>query len=741
VTELTIFGRGGQGGVTLAKLIAAMFFRRDQYVQAFGVYAAERSGAPVQAYVRIDDQEITLHNQIRTPDHIIVLDPTLLGAHMLSGLKPGGWIIINTPEPPIAFETLFPGRQVATLDATEIAVRHQLGTRSVPIVNTTMLGAVASVLGLTVDDALTGLSEVGFGGANADALRDAFDEVQRAMLAGEPVMPTATPARPPRIDVTEEFALGAPTELHTGTWASRRPQRKGLTPPCNHNCPAGNDVQGFIAALNDNDVTKALETILETSPFPGICGRVCPAPCQDGCNRAEFDAPVNTRELERYAAERGRWPVPPKPHRKTPIAVVGSGPAGLTAVYHLTRLGYPVELFEAGNEFGGVMRTGIPGYRLPRDVLDREISNILRGGVTAHMLVHVDRPKLLELSQQFSAVFVATGLQQMRGLDLGEQARGLAQQGLLFLDLAREHKVSCRGERVVVVGGGNTAMDAARSALRLGAREVNVVYRRTRAEMPAIREEIDEGLAEGIRLHELVLPLTLRRNGDEGLLVCQRMELGPADESGRPRPQPLVGEDAQFELPCDRVLLALGQSHDLSILPEGAEIQSADGALTHGLAAAPVFVGGDLATNDGTVAHAIGQGHHAALHIHRTLTGEDLFPPSEAPLAGPETVTTHVFTHAPRQTGGEVAPQLRRHTFSEVRQGLTDRAGEDQVRREAARCFSCGVCNECDRCLVYCPEGVLVHRGNDYEFDYDYCKGCGVCASQCPRGVVFMAQL
>ncbi len=742
MTEITIFGRGGQGGVTLAKLVATAYFLRGKYVQAFGVYAAERSGAPVQAFVRVSDDEITTSNQIREPNHVILLDRTLIAPRVVTGMKADGWLILNTPDPPETFAEMFPGRNVATIDATGIAVANGLGTKTVPIVNTTILGAVAKVFGLDLNAVTATLDEMRFGGGNTSAAKAAFEQVRSAQLPGERIIAEPAAASKQVVGLLDDEFVGEMPRLHTGEWASRQPDRHQLTPPCNANCPAGNDVQGFLQLLAKDQVDDALQTLLRTSPFPGICGRVCPAPCMEACNRAEYDSGVNIRELERYAADRGQLPLPTKPDRDIKIAVIGSGPAGLSATYHLARLGYSVTIFEAGQELGGVMRTGIPAYRLPREVLDREISYILRHGVSTRTGARIDREALLRISQEYAAVFVATGLQELRALNLGGLSPEFVEQGIDFLDQARRGQRSLHGEHVLVVGGGNTAMDAARSARRVGAASVRVIYRRTRAEMPAIREEIDEAIEEGVQLHELVMPLRVHREGEKTLLVCQRMRLGTPDDSGRPRPEPDTGPDAQFDLECDRVILALGQSHDLSILPEGAEIHNEDGSVMLGLAGGPVFAGGDFASNDGTVTAAIGSGHRAALHVHRTLTGEDLFPPPAEPIAGPEVISMHIFGHAPREDGVVMPADLRRRSFTEVRLGLVDDPGHRPAAVEAARCFSCGVCNSCDRCVAYCPEGVLVRDGQaSYKFDYEYCKGCGVCASQCPRGVIFMAEL
>jgi len=736
--ELTIYGRGGQGGVTLAKLIATAYFLRGKEVQAFGLYAAERSGAPLQAYVRVDDQEITNHNLIREPDHIVVLDRTLIGPNLVIGLKRDGWIILNTPEPPSAFADRFPGRCVATLDATAIAIAGGLGTRAVPIVNTTMLGAIARVFDLPWSDVEAALDDLKFGGPNIASAREAFDKVAHARLTGTAVETTPASSNG-RVAGLLDGDLGARPLIHTGDWATHQPERQQLTPPCNFGCPAGNDVRGFVEAIGRENHNDALAILLKTSPFPGVCGRVCPAPCMDACNRSRFDESVNIRDLERYAADHGTRPEPIAPWRDEIVAVVGSGPAGLSAAYHLARLGYPVTLFEGAAELGGVMRTGIPAYRLPRDVLGEEINYILRHGVAVSAGRFLSRADLLRLSHEYAAVFVGTGLQDSRAMNLGAAAKDFVEQGIGFLDRVRKHETRLDGLSVVVIGGGNTAIDAARSALRVGARTVRIVYRRTRAEMPAIREEIDEAVEEGIALDELVLPLRLERNGASAVLTCQRMRLGEPDESGRPRPVPETSEDAQYDLSCDRVILALGQTSNIAILPEGSEIHQ-DGALL-GLSGGPIFAGGDFATNEGTVTAAIGSGRKAALHVHRTLSGENLFPPPAGPVAEPDVIRMHLFTHARGEHGAMIAPADRRRTFAEVRLGLIDEPAHRPAATEAQRCFSCGVCNACDRCVEYCPEGIVLRDGDAYRFDYGYCKGCGICASQCPRGVIYMAEL
>lgn len=738
--EIVIFGRGGQGGVTLAKLIANTYFLQGKCVQAFGVYAAERSGAPLNAFVRIDEKEITSRNQIYEPDHVIVLDRSLVGERIVAGMKPGGWILLNSPEPPEHWAKTFPGYRIATVDATEIAVANALGTQATPIVNTTLLGAVARTFDVPFESAEAAMDDLRFSGPNVAAARTAYESVRfGGDVEAEPlrVAPPGAPAHPTSL---LDPSVGGPPAIGTGAWATQRPFRREWTPPCNDGCPAGNDIRGFLAAVQDEAFDRALAILHQTTPFPSICGRVCPAPCLDACHRSHLDESVNIRELERYVGDHGRAEPVRSADRPESIAVVGSGPAGLSAAYHLAKLGYRVTIVEAGTELGGVMRTGIPAYRLPRDVLDREIAFILGHGVAVETGTKVDRERLLALSRTHDAVFVATGLQEARGLNLGVEDPEHIAQGIVFLDDARRGALRVDGERVAVVGGGNTAMDASRTALRLGAKEVHVLYRRTRSEMPAISEEIDEALEEGVRLHELVAPVRMKRTGDGVEVTCQKMVLGEPDATGRRTPVPAAGPDAEFEMEVDRVILALGQLGDLSLFPEGSEISGSEVLL--GLAASPIFAGGDLAANDGTVAAAIASGRKAVLHIHRTLSGEDLFPKGRLPVIPEDEMRFSRFERVPQHHGRErgVAERLE-EGFVEVRRGLAESPGHEEALAEAARCLSCGGCNFCNICRDFCPEGVLVRTDGAYAFDYDYCKGCGLCSSECPRGVIFMEQV
>jgi 2-oxoacid:acceptor oxidoreductase gamma subunit (pyruvate/2-ketoisovalerate family) len=746
--EIRIHGRGGQGGVTLAKLIATSRFLQGLSVQAFGLYAAERSGAPIQAFCRYASQTITNRNLIYTPDHVIVLDPTLVGPEIAAGLKGGGWILINSPQSPGKFAKQFPRFRLATVDATRIARDNKLGTRSVPIVNTALVGAVGRMLDFPLDEVEAALAHLGFRDGNVAAARRAYEEIALLDVPTDltPVEATAEPPSHWHGHSILDRAGASPPAVKTGLWATEQPRRQQFIPPCNHICPAGNNVQGFLAALAGEQPDEALEILLRTTPFPSICGRACPAPCMESCNRVDIDGAVNVREMERYAGDHGQVTVEPDAERPERVAIVGSGPAGLTAAYHLARLGYGVTVYESGNEIGGLLRTGIPEFRLPEDIVDREIDRILGLGIKVETNQRIDRQALLDLARDHDGVLVATGLQEQVGLRLGLDGTSAVVQGIEFLDHVYREDVRVDGEDVIVIGGGNTAMDAARSALRLGAASVRVVYRRTRNEMPAISEEIDEALEEGVRIDFLTQPVALLEQRTDGKqrqyrLQCVRMKLGEPDESGRRSPVEVRGSD--FKLICHRVVLALGQTPDMSVFPEGTEVR--EGTRLLGLLETPLFAIGDLATNEGTVAAAIGSGRRAAVHVHKVLSGEQLSITEHAEalrdvdawrdeVIRADAMKLHLFERQQGAEGEALDPLARRSTFDEVHLGLEDTS-------EAARCLSCGVCNECDLCCTYCPEGVLKRVGHRLEFDYAYCKGCGVCVAECPRNVIFMSHL
>nr|MBC8327445.1 2-oxoacid:acceptor oxidoreductase family protein [Planctomycetota bacterium] len=608
--EIRLHGRGGQGGVTCAKILAAVYARQGKSVQTFGDYAGERSGAPVRAYTRVEDGQVTNRNKVYQPDHLLVLDPTLLGDDVVTGLVPGGTLLLNSPEPIRAHKARFGAFRIAVVDATAIARAHGIGTRSVVIVNTTLAGAWARVMGVELPELQEVYRDLGLL-SNFPAAKDAYGSVvfDAEFQAGGAAPPTAAaPERAAVVPLTDHTASG-PTGLQTGSWRTQAPAYVQNLAPCSAWCPAGNDAIGFVQEVAKSGEAGAAEILGRSTPLAAVCGRVCPAPCMEGCNRVELDGSVNIRGLERWIAD--RVPVARKVKAECPnpksFAIVGSGPAGLSAAYQLALLGHAVTLFEGEPQLGGVLRTGIPTYRLPREVLDREVDDILALGVVAKCGEFLDQARISELAEEFDALIVATGLQKLRAL--GVEGAGLEgiEQGIRYL-----HRVNLGGGaplsgEVFVLGGGNTAMDCARSALRSGADRVVVAYRRTRREMPAIHEEIEEAALEGVEIEELVAPMAFFGDGRVAELELAEVDLGEPDDSGRRRP---IVSERTFRVACDHVLLALGQSEDWSLLPAGWEQRGEQ--VFRGDQALPVFVAGDLATGEGTGTHANGKGRPVA---------------------------------------------------------------------------------------------------------------------------------
>ena len=738
--EIRVHGRGGQGGVTCAKLLASFFARVGKSVQTFGDYAGERSGAPVRAFTRVSDQAITNRNKVYEPDEILVLDPTLLSKEVLNGLGEGGRLLLNVPEPRWEeLEQRFLRFQLGLVDATGIARRHRIGTRSLVIVNTTIAGAYAKMAGLPFDLVEATYQALGFM-SNLEAAREAYNGVQvweprewpKEREGLSPGEDRALEKVEKRIESLPAHRLSPPTPLKTGSWKTQQPVYTENLAPCNAWCPAGNDVVGFIQAAGKGDVEEAARILARTTPFPGVCGRVCPAPCMEGCNRRELDGAVQIRGLERWVADQGFDVVPEKavPPKVLDFGVVGSGPAGLSAAYQLALRGHRVRLYEGEKELGGVLRTGIPSYRLPREVLDREVGKILELGVETETGRFLRFEELEILARNHEALILATGLQSLRKLEVdGAELEGI-EQGIGFLHRVNLGECPELSGHVVVLGGGNTAMDCARSALRCGAERVTVVYRRTRLEMPAIREEIREAEEEGVQLLLQRQPIGFEGNRRIERVLLAEVEMGEPDESGRRRP--VVTERVE-PLACDHVLLALGQSRDLEVLPESWKVHE-QRVSVHG-EVLPIFLAGDYATGEGTVTHAIGHGRRAADLAMKELGEEvEVFERPDRARAVPATdIRFDHFDRAAPTRMPVLDPGERVRSFEEVNGGFSRSL-------EAHRCFSCGHCTRCDTCLVYCPEGIIRRQELGYEVDYSYCKGCGICVEECPREAMEMTQ-
>jgi 2-oxoacid:acceptor oxidoreductase gamma subunit (pyruvate/2-ketoisovalerate family) len=410
--EVRLHGRGGQGGVTCAKILAAVWAGRGKSVQSFGDYAGERSGAPVRAYVRVADEPISDRNKVYRPDHLIVLDPTLLTDDVVTGLAPGGTLLVNTTKTSDEVAMRFPGFVVATVDATSIARRHGIGTRSVVIVNTTIAGAFVRAMGLPLAALEEAYARLGFA-SNFPAAREAYETVDigDAPEVCTPSAASATPAAGALVLPLVEHREGLPPPTRTGSWRTQSPRYVRNLAPCNAVCPAGNDVVGFLQAAAHGDVAAAAAILGRTTPFAAVCGRICDAACERNCNRGPHDGAVNVRGVERFVADRCAVAATKPAACSNPkrVAVVGGGPAGLSAAYALARLGHRPTVFEGTRELGGRLRSEVPPEELPRDVLDREIADIVELGVAVLAGLRLSADEVADLPRNFDAVVVATG--------------------------------------------------------------------------------------------------------------------------------------------------------------------------------------------------------------------------------------------------------------------------------------------------------------------------------------------
>ena len=518
-----------------------------------------------------------------------------------------------------------------------------------------------------------------------------------------------------------------------GPVREHRPVYVDLLPPCNVGCPAGENIQAWLAHAIDGRHEQAWRQLVADNPLAAIHGRVCYHPCESVCNRANLDSAVSIHSIERFlgdlALERG-WTFEPPPSRSGKrILVIGSGPSGLSAAYHLARLGHEVEIRDAGAEPGGMMRYGIPAYRLPRDVLAGELDRIAALGVGLTSNHRVEDLAAERDEGSFDAAFVAVGAHLSKRVDIPARDAGRIVEAVAFLRGVASGDKPVIGRRVAIYGGGNTAMDAARVARRLGADEALVGYRRTREQMPAHAEEAEDAEREGVRINWLRTITAF----DGPQLQVELMEL---DESGYPQPT------GRFEtLAADTLILALGQETDTAFLRSipGVEF-GRDGTVqvsTSLMTGCPgVFAGGDMVASERTVTVGVGHGKKAARHIDAWLSSRSVATGTKHRTATFDLLNPWFFGDAARRQQPELAPEQRVEGFGEVVGGLT----AVEATYEAGRCLSCGNCCECDGCLGACPEDAVMKLGvgHRYRFDYNRCTGCGACYEQCPVHAIDM---
>lgn len=735
--------------VTAFEILAKVFNKLGNFhVQAFPAFGVERTGAPIQAFLRVAKNEILNRSNIYHPHLIIVFDETLLEqVPVFEGLNSQGAVLINTEKPPAFFADK--AGKVFTVPATRISLELGLGSRSLPIVNAAMIGAIIRALESALEVALPVLREnvPAKPDANAEAARRAFAQVAvagaeddylvRALYQPEQEMEPAlvngiTSAAGESADGFQAPSWDKPLSINkTGNWRLMAPAYVTKAPPCNTNCPAGTDVRAFVRLTAEKKFDEAFELISRHNPFPGVCGRVCPHFCEQNCNRNALDEGLNVGAIERFLSSRSRGrainPAPLLYGEK--VAVVGAGPAGLTAALRLRRKGYPVTVFEALPQAGGMMRTGIPRFRLPDDVLDEEIAAIEKEGVEIRLGQKATVEGLAEAG--FDAVVVSVGSHV--GASIGLEQEHLATEGIGFLrgfKLFGDENGVKQGDEVAIIGGGNTAIDLGRTLLRLGA-VPSIYYRRTIQEMPAIAQEVEEAMAEGVQMHFLVAPTALNKSAEGGLVLhLQDMRLGEPDASGRRRPVPIEG--SVKEVQAGRVFAAIGQKYD-SFVFQGLEVNPRQGRVAADKLSIPVFCAGDMAWG-GTVAEAIGSGNEVAEEAHASLRGLPYHrEQGQKGAVGPEDINFAYYLPSARHRQHTRLSRPKPGDFTEVTAGLD----EAQLVAEAGRCLHCGECFSCGNCFNFCPDAaILVDEEGRLRIDYEYCKGCGICAEECPCSAI-----
>ena len=531
--------------------------------------------------------------------------------------------------------------------------------------------------------------------------------------------------------------LTTETNLHehgagTGAIRTKKPLYVDFFPPCNNACPAGENIQAWLALAQEGKHYEAWAKLTEENPLPAIHGRVCYHPCETACNRGELDSSVSIHAVERFLGDLAmaeNWQFSkPRKYSNHKVLVIGAGPSGLSAAYHLARVGHSVSIYEAGPIAGGMMNFGIPAYRLPRNILQAEVKRIEEMGVEIRLNHKVTDVLAEKNAGGFDAVFIAIGAHIGKKTSIPARDAGKILDAVSFLkDVELGNKPQI-GRRVAIYGGGNTAMDAARTAKRLGAEEALIIYRRDRENMPAHDFEADEALSEGVKIHWL----RTIKNIDSSSMTVEKMDI----VSGKPVP---TGEFETLE--ADSLILALGQDTETDFLKgiEGIEFKDdstviVDSQMMTGHAG--IFAGGDMVPSERTVTIATGHGKKAARNIDAWLNRGVYEKTPNNPLIPIEKLHVWYRTDAPPKPQTHLEPEVAAESFEEIVAGYSP----EEARYEAQRCLSCGNCFECDGCFGACPEGAIIKlgKGKRYKFNYNLCTGCGVCFEQCPCHAIEM---
>ncbi|MDP6127339.1 MAG: 2-oxoacid:acceptor oxidoreductase family protein [Dehalococcoidales bacterium] len=744
--EIEFVGLGGQGSVVAAKLLADAGVKAGFNSQAFAAYGARRRGGEVESYIRLGEGPILNHSKIYGADYVIIMDENLVeDTHKKGKFKNGATVVINTSKPPAAFSELTDCK-VTTLDANRIAVNKGVTLPSgMPVINTTILGALWGLLpSVTLDQLIESLRDGKLPAIerNLEAAREAYAIIQRKL----------DPSDAAEVEVAET----GPVVI------DRLPEYRPKLAPCEVACPAGERINEAAFYIQYGQFEDALQSIKEENPFPGICGRVCFHPCETECNRVKYDEGIATNALERAAfdnADSGKVERPEtKPATGKTAAITGSGPAGMTCARYLALLGHKVTVFEAQPVAGGVPRFGIPEYHLPRDIVDREIAEIGDLGVEIKLNTRVGKDITFDaITKDYDACFVATGAHRSMKLGIPGEDNDGTYSGLDFLKrVALGEKISL-GKKVVVIGGGNVAMDVARTAARMGGTEIQTVCLESREEMPAYSWEVAAAEAEGIGVQTGWGPSQVIASGGKVSAVEFHKCTSVFDSQGKF--SPAYDKSDSMSIDCDTVITAIGERLELPF-PDGTLAMSGPVIQADKLgktSMAGVYAGGDAASLSRSIVEAIASGKRAALGIDLYLTNTDegvadsflkadkgaiamgryLSADSNgegSKVVGYEDLNLAHFTEAPRIVAAELAAKTRTKDFSETNLGFS----KESAMAEAERCFHCGSCTLCEICYISCPDIAISFESGSPIFNSkkEVCKSCGICIYECPRSAI-----